>query len=117
MLPIYAILNNKFRDCVKLPDLNTVHTKKKNLPKNLIFPLESVLPLLAKILNRVNNDQLSKYMDRFLNKLLCRFRKAHSTHHTHFSLLQRWQNEARDSGTMGTILMDFSLAYDCLPMI
>lgn len=54
-------------------------------------------------------------MDRFLNKLLCGFRKAHSTHHALFCLLQRWQQELDNSGMIGTILMDSSKAYDCLP--
>ena len=54
-------------------------------------------------------------MDTFLNKLLCGFRKAHSTQNAHFKLLQRWQNELDNSGLVGTILMDLSNAYDCLP--
>ena len=60
-------------------------------------------------------NQLGKYMDLFLNKLLCGFRKAHSTQHALFKLLQRWQNELDNSGLMGTILMDLLKAYDCLP--
>ena len=54
-------------------------------------------------------------MDTFLDKLLCGFRKAHSTQHVLFKLLQRWQNELDNSGLVGTILMDLSKAYDCLP--
>ena len=58
-------------------------------------------------------DQLYEYIEHFLNQLLCRFRKAHSTQHVLFRLLQKWQKE-RDSGQfIGTILMDFSKAYDC----
>ena len=60
-------------------------------------------------------NQLGKYMDTFLNKLLCEFRKANSTQHALFKLLQRWQNELDNSGLVGTILMDLSKAYDCLP--
>ena len=30
-------------------------------------------------------------------------------------LQQRWQNELDNSGLMGTIVMDLSKAYDCLP--
>ena len=53
-------------------------------------------------------------MDIFLNKLLCGFRKAHSTQHALFKLLQRWQKELHNSGLVGTILMDLSKAYYCL---
>ena len=54
-------------------------------------------------------------MDTFLNRLLSGFRKAHSTKHALFKLLQRWQKELDNSGLVGTILMDLSKAYDCLP--
>ena len=43
------------------------------------------------------------------------FRKAHSTQHALFTLLQRWQKELDNSGLLGTILMDLSKAYGCLP--
>ena len=59
--------------------------------------------------------QLYDYMDNFLNQLLCGFRKAHSTQHALFRLIQSWQKELDESGFVGTILMDLSKAYDCLP--
>ena len=54
-------------------------------------------------------------MENFLNQLLCGFRKAHSTQHALFRLIQSWQREFYESGFVGTILMDLSKAYDCLP--
>ena len=54
-------------------------------------------------------------MDLFSNKLLCGFRKAHSTQHTLFKLLHSWQKELDNSGFIGTVLMDLSKAYGCLP--
>ena len=59
---------------------------------------------------RVIYNQLGKHMDTFLNKLLCGFRKAHSTQHALFKLLQRWQKELDNSGLVGTILMNLSIA-------
>ena len=60
-------------------------------------------------------DQLYEYIVPFLNQLLCGFRKAHSTQHALFRLLQKWQKELDSGGFIGTILMDLSKAYDCLP--
>ena len=54
-------------------------------------------------------------MENFLNQLLCGFRKAYSAQNALFRLIQSWQNEIDDSGFVGTILMDLSEAYDCLP--
>ena len=47
--------------------------------------------------------------------LLCGFRKTRSSQPALFKLLQRWQKELDNSGLVGTILMDVSKAYDCLP--
>ena len=64
---------------------------------------------------RLIYDQLNEYLDQYLNNLLCDFRKAHSTQHALFRLLQEWQNELDKSGLLGSILMDLSKSYDCLP--
>ena len=60
-------------------------------------------------------DQLYEYIEHFLNQLLCGFRKAHSRQHALFRLLQKWQKELDSGGFIGTVLMDLSKAYDCLP--
>ena len=56
-----------------------------------------------------------EYTESFLNHILCGFRKAHSTQHVLFKLLQSWQKELDNGGVVGTILMDLSNAYDCIP--
>ena len=61
------------------------------------------------------HNQLYDYAETFLNKLLCGFCKAHSTQHALFRLLQKWKKELDLSEIVGTILMDLSKAYDCLP--
>ena len=75
----------------------------------------SVLPLFSKIFEKVIYDQLSQYLEKYRNSLLCGFRKAHSSQHALFKLLQAWQEELDKSGFVGTILMDLCKAYDSLP--
>ena len=43
------------------------------------------------------------------------FRKGHSTQHALLNLLKNWQKTLDKSGVIGTVLMDLSKAYDCLP--
>ena len=50
-----------------------------------------------------------------LSHILCSFRKAHSTQHAFFKLLQSWQKELDNGGFVGTILMDLSKADHCIP--
>ena len=110
----YALINGKFPITLKNANVTPVH-KKDNPTDKINFRHISVLPLLSKVFEQVIYNQLGKYMDIFLNKLLCGFRKAHSTQYALFKLLQRWQNELDNSGLVGTIPMDLSKAYDCLP--
>ena len=72
----------------------------------------SVLPLLSKVCEKIIYNQLYDYSDSFL---LCGFRKAHSTQDALFKLLPSWQQVLDSGGSIGTILMDLSKAYDCMP--
>ena len=58
---------------------------------------------------------MSECTESFLNHILCGFRKAHSTQHKLFKLLQSWQKELDNGRVVGTILMGLSKAYDCIP--
>ena len=83
----YALINGKLPITLKNTNVTPVHKKDDPTDKTNFGPV-SVLPLLSKVLERVIYNQLVKYMDTFLNKLLCGFRKAHSTQHALFKLLQ-----------------------------
>ena len=60
---------------------------------------------------RLIYNQLSEYTESFLDHLLCGFKKAHSTQHALFKLLQSWQNKLDNGSFVGTILIDLSNAY------
>ena len=60
----------------------------------------SILPLLSKVYGKVIYNQLSGYSESFLNNILCGFRKAHSTQHALFRLLQPWQQVLDKGGFM-----------------
>ena len=60
-------------------------------------------------------NRLSDYVENIFNVILCGFRKAHSTQHALFKLLQSWQKELDEKGMVVTVLIDFSKAYDCIP--
>ena len=99
---------------MKIANITPPHKKDEPTDKENYKPV-SVLPLLLKVFERLFYDQLSEYLERYLNTLLCGFRKAHSTQHALFKLLQAWKEELDKSGFVGTILMDLYKAYDCLP--
>ena len=103
-----------FPDSLKRANITPVHKKNDPLDKEN-YRSVSILPLLSKIYEKAIFNQLSEHMKKFLNKILFGFRKAHSTQHALFRLLRAWQKELDNSGNVGTILMDISKAYDCIP--
>ena len=54
-------------------------------------------------------------MKKTLSPKLWGFREGHSTQHAILNLLKNWQKTLDKSGVVGTVLMDLSKAYDCLP--
>ena len=64
---------------------------------------------------KVIYNQLSDYSDSFMNNILCGFRNAHSEQHALFKLLQSWQQVLDNGGFIGTVLMELSNVYDCIP--
>ena len=102
-----------FPDSLKLSDITPVYKKLGPSDKANYRPT-SVLPLLTKVLEKIIFDQLYEYLENFLSELLCGLRKAHSTQHAPFRLIQKWQAELDSGGYVGTILIDLSKAYDCL---
>ena len=74
-----------------------MHKKDETTNKENYKPV-SVLPLISKNFERVIHDQLSQYLENYLNRILCRFRKARSTQHALFKLLQSCQEELDEGG-------------------
>ena len=82
-----ALSQGIFPDSLKLANITPVHKKGETTDKENYRPV-SVLPLFSKIFEKVIYDQLSQYLEKCLNSLLCGFRKAHSSQHALFKLLQ-----------------------------
>ena len=76
-----------FPDSLKRANTTPVHKKNNSLDKENYRPV-SILSLLSKVYKRAIFNKLSEYLQNFLNKILCGFRKAKSTQHALFRLLQ-----------------------------
>ena len=92
---------------MKLSDIVPVFKKLSPTDKTNFRPV-CLLPLLPQAFEKIMYDQLHEYTETFLNKLLCGFRKAHSTQQALSRLLQKWKRELESSGIVRKILMDLS---------
>ena len=109
-----SIETGYFPGSLKLANVAPLFKKVDPFGKSNYRPV-SILPLLSKVYEKVLYNQLSDYSESFLNNMLCGFRKAYSTQHALFKLLQSWQQVLDNGGFIGTVLMDLSKAYDCIP--
>ena len=75
----------------------------------------SILPAISKLYEKTMAEQLSKFFEKKFSILLCGFRKRHSTQDALARLLNSWQSSLDKKNIVGTVLMDLSKAYDCLP--
>ena len=67
---------------LKLGNLTPTYKKEDPLDKSTYRP---VIILLSKVYERIIYNQLSEHAEQFLNKILCGFRKVHSTQTSNFS--------------------------------
>ena len=60
-------------------------------------------------------DQIVSYMNRKLSGILSGFREGYGTQHAPIRVVEEWWKRLDSSKIVGTVLMDLSKAYDCLP--
>ena len=110
----FSIKNSSFPDKLKLAEITPVPKTEDSQGLGDFRPI-SILPAISKLFEKTFSNQLSSFFDNIFCNLLCGFRKKHSTQHAVMQLLRSWQKNLDDGNIVGTILMDLSKAFDCLP--
>uniref|UniRef100_A0A7M5WZM1 Reverse transcriptase domain-containing protein n=1 Tax=Clytia hemisphaerica TaxID=252671 RepID=A0A7M5WZM1_9CNID len=76
----------------------------------------SILPTVSKVFEKIIAQQLNPFLENcFFRFTVWLSKRTYSTQHALLRLLHLWQRALDDSNIVGTILMDLSKAYDCLP--
>ena len=109
-----AVYDCKFPNEVKEADLSPLFKNDDSNYKGNFRPI-SVLPAASKVYERLLKDQICPYFQDKLSEILYGFREGYSTQHALIRLIEKWKKCLDASGIVGTILMDLSKAYDCLP--
>ena len=103
-----------FAEELKLADIIPVFKKGDSTSKENYPPI-SLLPLISKIFEQILFEQMTQFAENVFSPKLCGFRKGYSTQYALAHLLRYWQHTLDNSKIVGTVLMDLSKAYDCLP--
>ena len=108
-----VVKTSKFPSILTLADIIPVFKKGDKECKNNGRPV-SVLPNVSKIFERIIFRQISNYIESFLSKYQCGFRKGYNTQYCLLFMLERWKRAVDNGNVFGILLTDLSKAFDCL---
>ncbi|XP_057297642.1 uncharacterized protein LOC130628675 [Hydractinia symbiolongicarpus] len=75
----------------------------------------SVLNFFSKFYEIIIKEQILSFMEKKLSVYLSAYRKNYSTNHVLIRLLEDWKKKLDRNYVVGSILMDLSKAFDCVP--
>ena len=99
---------------MKAADMSPIHKKLDMLLKDNYRPV-SVLCILAKLFENVLALQLSCYFEGIFDQYICAYRKSYSCENVLIYHTEIWRKALDDKKVVGAVLMDLSMAFDCLP--
>ena len=105
--------SSKFPSILTLADIIPVFKKGDKECKNNYEPV-SILSNMSKIFERIIFRKISNYMESFLLKYHCGFRKGYSTQHCLLFMLEKWKRTVDNGKVFGIWLTDLSKAFDCI---
>ena len=105
--------SSKFPSILTLTDIIPVFKKGDEECKNNYRPV-SILSNMSKIFERIIFRKILDYMESFLIKYQCGFRKGYSTQHCLLFMLEKWKRAVDNGKVFGIWLTDLSKAFDCL---
>ena len=108
-----CLTTGTFPDRLKLADIIPSYKKGASTDKSNYRPI-NLLPVISKVFERLLANQLNDHLESSFSKLLCGFRKGHSTQHAILNLIRSWETAIADKQKVGAVLIDLSKAFDCL---
>ena len=75
----------------------------------------SILNTFSKIFEKIFKEQLSPFPDKTLSVFIAAYRTACTTQHVLIKLIEEWKSKLDNNFIVGSVLMDLSKAFDCIP--
>ena len=75
----------------------------------------SILNTFSKVFEKILKEQLSPFLDKTLSVFIAAYRTAYSTQHVLIKLIEEWKSKLDNNFIVGSVLMDLSKAFDCIP--
>ena len=105
---------NVFPDDMKKAEITPLFKKNNDMDKNNFRPV-STLTTFDKVFEAIIADQLYEYFNTIFHDMLCAYRKSYSCDHILIKIVDKWKWALDNDEFVGTVLMDLSKAFDCIP--
>ena len=89
--------------------------KKDDRDKIKNYRSVSILNGFSKIYERFLLNSLSEYVENTLSEFIAAYRKKYSSNNVLLRLIENWKKHLDNKNIVGTVLMDLSKAFDCIP--
>ena len=108
------LLRNSFSDSAKIAWVRPIFKKGERTEIGNGRPV-SILNCFSKIYERFLHNQISSFSNEFLSDFISAYRKGCSANHVLIRLNGNWKTSLDKNLFTGTVLMDLSKAFDCIP--
>ena len=106
--------SNAFPDDMKKAEITPLFKKNNDMNKNNYRPV-SILTTFDKVFEVIIANQLSDYFKTIFHDMLCAYRKLYGCDHILIKIVDKWKWALDNDEFVGTVLMDLSKAFDCIP--
>ena len=69
----------------------------------------------SKVYERYLLNSLSNHIEKILSNFIAAYRKTYSSSHVLITLIENWKKHLDNKKKVGTVFMDLSKAFDCIP--
>ena len=89
--------------------------KKEDLLQRKNYRPVSILTIISKVFEKLIAKQLTVFQNMILNSNVSAFRSKYSCQSVLFDVTEQWKMALDNNKYIGTVLMDLSKAFDCIP--
>ena len=114
MIANKCISQQIFPENMKKANITPLYKKKDKLNKDN-YRSVNLLIAMSKVLEKVMSLQIYDYFKPLFHKYLSGFRKSYGCQDILLRMTEDWRNALDNRQTVGTIAIDLSKAFDCMP--
>ncbi len=110
----HSFETSRFSEDMKKAEIARLFKKKDDMIKVNYRPV-SLLDIFSKVFEKIIAEQIMEYFKDIFDPMLYAYRMKYDTEHVLFKLIDSWKYALDNDNFVGTVLMDLSKAFDCIP--